>query len=48
MDHGFTRAKEPWECSDGAIYLLRELSAVKPELTLKYMTKVRRGSLINF
>ena len=26
MDHGFTRAQEPWEMTDGAIYLLRELS----------------------
>jgi hypothetical protein len=29
MDHGFTRAKEPWEHSDGCIYLLRELSGSK-------------------
>jgi len=26
MDHGFARECEPWECSDGCIYLLRELS----------------------
>lgn len=26
MDHGFTRAKEPWEMTDGCIYLLRELA----------------------
>lgn len=28
MDHGFTRQKEPWEASDGSMYLVRELSAV--------------------
>ena len=27
MDHGFTRAKEQWEMSDGAIFMLREASA---------------------
>ena len=27
MDHGFTRAKESWEMTDGAIFLLREASA---------------------
>jgi hypothetical protein len=37
MDHGFSRSKEPWEASDGAVYLLRELSdsaadTVKPRL----------------
>lgn len=28
VDHGFAREKEPWEASDGAVYMLRELSAV--------------------
>jgi hypothetical protein len=32
MDHGFSRIKEPWEASDGAVYLLRELAPVCPEL----------------
>jgi hypothetical protein len=26
MDHGFARDAEPWEYSDGSIYLLREMS----------------------
>ena len=26
MDHGFAREAEPWEYSDGCIYLLREIS----------------------
>jgi hypothetical protein len=29
MDHGFTKPKEPWECSDGTIFLLRECSNVE-------------------
>jgi hypothetical protein len=28
VDHGFAREKEPWEASDGAVYMLRELSTV--------------------
>ncbi len=26
MDHGFSRPKEPWELTDGCLYLLRELA----------------------
>ena len=29
VDYGFQKAMEPWEVSDGAIYLLRELSMVE-------------------
>ena len=29
MDHGFTKPKEPWEMTDGTIYLLRECSKVE-------------------
>lgn len=28
MDHGFTKPKEPWECTDGSLFLLRECSKV--------------------
>ncbi|GFR51159.1 hypothetical protein Agub_g13515, partial [Astrephomene gubernaculifera] len=31
MDHGFSRDKEPWEVSDGAVHLLREVAGVAPE-----------------
>ncbi|KAK9823094.1 hypothetical protein WJX72_000228 [[Myrmecia] bisecta] len=31
MDYGIRRAKEPWEASDGAIYLLRELAEAAPQ-----------------
>ncbi|KAG2487842.1 hypothetical protein HYH03_013559 [Edaphochlamys debaryana] len=30
MDHGFTRDREPWEVSDGAVHLMRELAGVAP------------------
>ncbi len=26
MDHGFSRAKEPWEETEGALFLLGEMS----------------------
>lgn len=29
MDHGFTRERELWELSDGAIYILRELAHIE-------------------
>lgn len=28
MDHGFAREREPWEATDGAVYMLRELAFV--------------------
>eukprot|EP00850_Spirogloea_muscicola_P019293 SM000187S03910 [mRNA] locus=s187:114336:121099:- [translate_table: standard] len=37
MDHGFSRAKEPWEASDGAIYLLKELALASPHQALQFM-----------
>ena len=29
MDHGFSRAQEPWELSDGCVYLIKELTTVR-------------------
>jgi len=40
MDHGFKRATEPWEASDGAVYLLREVSAADAELTVSHIGKL--------
>ncbi|CAD7696000.1 unnamed protein product [Ostreobium quekettii] len=37
MDHGFKREKQPWEASDGAVYLVRELSAVVPSTAAECM-----------
>lgn len=36
-DYGFARASEPWEQSEGGIYLLRELSAVAPDRAAKFL-----------
>ena len=30
MDYGFARAKQQWEASDGAVYLLREVAGIAP------------------
>ena len=30
MDHGFAKEKEPWEATDGAVYMIRELARVAP------------------
>eukprot|EP00854_Cymbomonas_tetramitiformis_P005490 gene5490-6653_t len=47
MDHGFSREKEPWEASDGAIYLLRELAAVAPEAVLKLLPELVEVSRVD-
>ena len=39
MDHGFSRAMEPWELSDGCIYLLRELSKARNQNEPKVAAK---------
>jgi hypothetical protein len=36
-DQGFAREIEPWESSEGGIYLLRELSAVAPSKATKFL-----------
>ncbi|KAI8468417.1 MAG: armadillo-type protein [Monoraphidium minutum] len=36
-DFGFARDKQPWEASDGAVFLLRELSGVRPDLAPEFM-----------
>lgn len=41
MDHGFAREMEPWEYSDGCIYLVRELAqSSKKDLLPNYLEKV--------
>ncbi|CAI5730850.1 unnamed protein product [Hyaloperonospora brassicae] len=34
------RSKEPWEYTDGAIYMVRELCSVAPDLAVKYLPQV--------
>uniref|UniRef100_A0A7I4BI56 TOG domain-containing protein n=1 Tax=Physcomitrium patens TaxID=3218 RepID=A0A7I4BI56_PHYPA len=36
-DYGFSRKSEPWEKSEGGIYLLRELSVVAPDRAAKFL-----------
>lgn len=40
MDHGFTRAQEMWELSDGSIHILRELCLTKDEQGMGYVVKM--------
>uniref|UniRef100_A0A061QRH4 Arm repeat-containing protein n=1 Tax=Tetraselmis sp. GSL018 TaxID=582737 RepID=A0A061QRH4_9CHLO len=40
MDHGFSREKEPWEASDGALYMLRELAQVAPKEVPRFLPDV--------
>ena len=42
MDHGFSRAKEPWEITDGCLYLVRELCRAKPDVAETYMARLVR------
>ena len=39
-DYGMTRPAEPWEASDGSIYMLRELAGVSAEAVVPYMTEL--------
>ena len=35
-DYGFGNIQQPWEMSDGAIYLLTHISSIKPLLVLQF------------
>lgn len=37
MDHGFSREKEPWEASDGSVYLVREVALIKPTASAEFL-----------
>ncbi|KAG7667191.1 hypothetical protein NADE_003012 [Nannochloris sp. 'desiccata'] len=37
MDHGFARDKEPWEATDGCIYMIRELAGVAPDQVPQFL-----------
>lgn len=40
MNDSFSRRQELWEATDGALYLLAELSEIYPERALKFMPTV--------
>jgi hypothetical protein len=42
MDHSFKRKSEPWETSDGCLYLLSELASRRPALLSQFMESVLR------
>ena len=37
MDHGLAREREAWEATDGAVCLLKEISALAPEIALSVL-----------
>jgi hypothetical protein len=47
MDHGFSRDREPWEASDGAIYLARELAPVAPEMVAARLAALANLAALN-
>jgi ferredoxin len=40
VDHGFSREREPWEATDGAVYMIRELAAVAPQDAERFLPGV--------
>ena len=42
MDHGFSRAKEAWELTDGAIFMLKEASAFEDMREFTIATTLQR------
>ena len=46
MDHGFAREREPWEFTDGAIYLAAEIVEFKPDLGPDYMMQLAEIAMI--
>lgn len=40
LDAQVTRASEPWEYSDGAVYLVRELCLVSPEKGVQFFEEM--------
>eukprot|EP00742_Colponemidia_sp_Colp-10_P009646 GILJ01010538.1.p1 GENE.GILJ01010538.1~~GILJ01010538.1.p1 ORF type:complete len:683 (-),score=79.23 GILJ01010538.1:72-2120(-) len=40
VDYGFTRPKEPWESSDGCVYLVRELCGLQAERVVEFVVQL--------
>lgn len=48
-DYGINRPAEPWESSDGSIYMVRELAAVSPEAVVPFIPALAElGNLCHF
>jgi hypothetical protein len=44
MDHGFARDKEPWEATDGSIYMIRELASVAPDQVPQFLPELAKAA----
>jgi len=42
MDHGFARDKEPWEATDGSLYMIRELADVSPDAVVEFLPEMAK------
>ncbi|KAL3162831.1 hypothetical protein ABBQ32_009285 [Trebouxia sp. C0010 RCD-2024] len=47
MEYGYTRPRQAWEASDGAVYLLRHLTEVVPQQTLEFLPVLARIACLN-
>lgn len=47
MDYGFKREKQPWEASDGAVYLLAGLAEVAPQEVPGFMLSLAEIALLD-
>lgn len=47
MDYGFKREKQPWEASDGAVYLLAGLAEVAPQEVPGFMPSLAEVALLD-
>ena len=47
MDYGFKREKQPWEASDGAVYLLAGLAEVRPQEVPALMASLAEIALLD-
>ena len=47
MDYGFKRDREPWEASDGAVYLLAGLAEVAPGEVLPLLPQLAELALLD-
>jgi hypothetical protein len=48
MDYGFKRDRQPWEASDGAVYLLAVLSEVAPQVVGTYYLLFKASFISHF
>lgn len=47
MDHGYHRKSEPWEATDGAVYLLREIAQYRPDVAETFLPQLAEVARLN-